>query len=242
MTKRTVHVAVYNTFSDWEIGAATAHINRTHWQKEPGTWQTKTVGPTTVPITTLGGMHVTPEMALADLRPEDSAMLILAGADTWDTEELRPLGRKAPELQAGGGPVAAVFGAPPRSPGRPAPPPPEFLAAGVPVAAICGATLGLALEGLLDERKHTSNVREFLLYSGYAGADHYVDEAAVTDGELITAGGTSPFEFAREVLGKLGVYEPHVLAGWYQLYGQSDGAGWEVLAAYDEQQTAAAAG
>ncbi|WP_280409780.1 type 1 glutamine amidotransferase family protein [Nocardia brasiliensis] len=214
MKKRTVHVAVYNTFSDWEIGAATAHINRTHWQKEPGTWQTKTVGPTTAPITTLGGMHVTPEMALADLRPEDSAMLILAGADTWDSEELRPFARKAR----------------------------EFLAAGVPVAAICGATLGLALEGLLDGRKHTSNVREFLLYSGYAGADHYVDEAAVTDGDLITAGGTSPFEFAREVLDKLGVYEPHVLAGWYQLYGQSDGAGWEVLAAYDEQQTAAAAG
>ncbi|WP_069167392.1 DJ-1/PfpI family protein [Nocardia altamirensis] len=210
MTKKTVHVAVYNTFSDWEIGATTAHINRTTWQREPGTWQTKTVGLSTDPITTLGGMRVTPELAVADLDPADSAMLILAGADTWDTDELVPFARKAR----------------------------EFLAAGVPVAAICGATLGLAKEGLLDTRKHTSNVREFLLYSGYAGVDNYVEEAAVTDGDLVTAGGTSPFEFAREALGRLGVYEPHVLDGWYQLYGQSDPAGWMVLEAYEEQRSA----
>ena len=45
----------------------------------------------------------------------------------------------------------------------------RFLTAGVPVAAICGATYGLALEGLLDDRAHTSNAAEYLAYSGYAG-------------------------------------------------------------------------
>ncbi|MFB8282481.1 type 1 glutamine amidotransferase family protein [Nocardia colli] len=214
MTKKTVHVAVYDTFADWEIGATTAHINRTTWQREPGTWQTKTVGLTKDPITTLGGMRIVPDMTLAELTPADSAMLILAGADTWDGAELMPFAAKAR----------------------------EFLAAGVPVAAICGATLGLAKEGLLDSRKHTSNVREFLLYSGYAGAENYVEEAAVTDGDLITAGGTSPFEFARAALGRLGVYEPHVLDGWYRLYGHSDPAGWMVLAEYEEQRSVAHAG
>lgn len=214
MTKKTVHVAVYNTFSDWEIGATTAHVNRETWQREPGTWQTKTVGLTRDPITTLGGMRIVPDMALADLAPAESAMLILAGADTWDTEELMPFARKAR----------------------------AFLEAGVPVAAICGATLGLARAGLLDTRKHTSNVREFLLYSGYAGADNYVEEAAVTDGDLITASGTAPFEFAREALGRLGVYEPHVLDGWYRLYGHSDPAGWAVLAEYEEQRSGAHVG
>ncbi|MEU7142256.1 type 1 glutamine amidotransferase family protein [Nocardia sp. NPDC046473] len=211
MTTKTVHVAVYDTFADWEIGALTAHLNRTTWQREPGTWQTKTVGLTTDPITTLGGMRIVPELALADLTPAESSMLILAGADAWEGEELMPFADKAR----------------------------EFLDAGVPVAAICGATLGLARAGLLDTRRHTSNVREFLLYSGYAGADNYVEEAAVTDGDLITAGGTSPFEFAREALGRLGVYERHVLDGWYRLYGHSDPAGWAVLAEYEAQRSGA---
>ena len=47
----------------------------------------------------------------------------------------------------------------------------EFLDAGVPVAAICGATAGLAAEGLLDDRRHTSNAAEFLAATGYGGAD-----------------------------------------------------------------------
>ena len=70
-----------------------------------------------------------PGIALDELRPQDSAMLILAGGETWGEDSM------------------AGFRAAAR----------QFLAAGVPVAAICGATFGLALEGLLDDRAHTSN-------------------------------------------------------------------------------------
>ena len=73
----------------------------------------------------------------------------------------------------------------------------RFLAAGVPVAAICGATFGLAIEGLLDDRAHTSNAPEYLEYSGYRGGDRYVDEPAVVDGDLITASGVAPVHFAQ---------------------------------------------
>ncbi|WP_174189316.1 type 1 glutamine amidotransferase family protein [Nocardia barduliensis] len=207
MATKTVHMAVYDTLADWEVGAATAHINKPSWHREPGTWQVKTVGPSAEPITTMGGMRIVPDVVLADLTPADSAMLILPGAQTWEGTELDPFTHKAR----------------------------EFVAAGVPVAAICGATFGLAKAGLLDTRKHTSNVAEFLLYSGYSGAEHYLDAPAVTDGDVITASASAPFEFAREVLGKLGVYEPHVLAGWYRLFAHADPAGWEVLAEYDAQ-------
>ena len=105
----------------------------------------------------------------------------------------------------------------------------RFLAAGTPVAAICGATGGLAAAGLLDERPHTSNAREFLEATGYAGAAHYVDAPAVTDGLLITATAVAPVEFAREVLARLDVYEPATLDAWYQLYGERDPAGYHVL-------------
>ncbi len=204
---KTVHMAVYDTLADWEVGAATAHINKPSWHREPGTWQVRTVGRTEEPVVTLGGMRIVPDVVLADLTPADSAMLILPGAETWEGPQLDPFAHKAR----------------------------EFVDAGVPVAAICGATFGLAKAGLLDTRAHTSNVAEYLRYSGYSGADHYVDEPAVTDGDVITAGASAPFEFAREVLGRLGVYEPHVLDGWYRLFAHSDPAGWAVLAEYDAQ-------
>ena len=57
---------------------------------------------------------------------------------------------------------------------------------------IGGATFGLALEGLLDDRTHTSNAAEYLALTGYAGGDRFVAEPAVVDGDLITASGVAP--------------------------------------------------
>lgn len=205
MSISTVHVAVYDTLADWEVGAATAHIANGNWHREPGKFQVKTVGLSTEPITTMGRMRVTPDLAIADLDPADSAMLILPGADLWVGEELIPFAHKAR----------------------------QFVEAGVPIAAICGATFGLAREGLLDDRAHTSNAAEYLVYSGYSGADRYVEVPAVTDRDVITADGMSPFEFAREVFARLDLYEPRVLDAWYQLYAQKDPAGYAVLADYE---------
>ena len=193
-----MHVAVFDTLADWEIAYATAHIRRDQWQREPGRYSITTVGPTREPVTTMGGLRVTPDIALADLRPEDSAMLILAGGDLWAETSM------------------AGFRAAAR----------RFLAAGVPVAAICGATFGLALEGLLDERAHTSNAAEYLAYSGYVGGDRFVAEPAVADGNLITASGVAPVHFAQAIFSRLGLYEPGVAASWFKLYGDRDPAGF----------------
>nr|WP_211339461.1 type 1 glutamine amidotransferase family protein [Nocardia mexicana] len=206
---KTVHMAVYDTFSDWELGYATAHINRAMWQREPGTWQVRTVGLTGEAVVSAGGMRVVPDMTLDELSPAESAMLLLPGADTWEAGVLAAFGRKAR----------------------------EFLAAGVPVAAICGATWGLAVEGLLDARPHTSNDPDYLAASGYTGGEHFVRETAVTDGDLITATGTKPVDFARAVLARLGVYEPHVLDAWYALYGRNDAQGFYALAEYEAART-----
>lgn len=194
----TVHMAVYEGLADWEVGFATAHINNEAWQRRPGRYAVVTVGATHAPVTTMGGMRIVPDVSLDELRPEDSAMLVLPGADGW--------------LMGGNAAFADTAG--------------RFIAAGVPVAAICGATFGLAAAGLLDERRHTSNAAEVLAATGYRGGDHYVDEPAVTDGGVVTASGTAPVEFAREVFALLGVYEPEVLASWYKLYGLHDPAGY----------------
>ncbi|MER7720061.1 type 1 glutamine amidotransferase family protein [Streptomyces flaveolus] len=194
-TRKPVHLAVYDTLADWETGHATAHLAR-------GGYEVRTVGPTTAPVTSIGGLRVQPDLALAGLRPEDSSLLILPGADLWDTsDDLAPFARTAR----------------------------AFLDAGVPVAAICGATAGLAREGLLDDRAHTSAVSFYLAATGYAGGERYAEADAVTDGGLITAGPTEPVAFAREILGLLGVYEGEVLDAWYRLFHDSDPTAYAVL-------------
>ncbi|MFH9859014.1 type 1 glutamine amidotransferase family protein [Streptomyces sp. NPDC017202] len=194
-TRKPVYLAVYDTLADWETGHATAHLAR-------GGYEIRTVGPSTRPVTSLGGLRIGPDLALADVRPEDGALLILPGADLWDTsDDLAPFARAAG----------------------------EFLAAGTPVAAICGATAGLARAGLLDDRAHTSAVSFYLAATGYAGGGHYVDADAVTDGNLVTAGPTEPVAFAREVLRLLGVYDGEVLDAWYRLFHDSDPEAYAVL-------------
>lgn len=193
-----VHLAVYDTLADWEVGHATAHINNGNWQREPGRYRVVTVGAGREPVRSMGGMLITPDITLDELRVEDSAMLILPGSDTWLSGANAAFAKKAR----------------------------QFLEAEVPVAAICGATAGLAAEGLLDDRRHTSNAPEFVQALGSKGAEHYCDLPAVTDRGLTTASGTAPVDFAREVFAALKLYTPEVLASWYRLYGLGDPAGY----------------
>ena len=210
MEQRTVHLFVFDTMADWEPGFAIAGINNPEYQKNAGAYRVKTVGPTRDPVVTMGGVTVVPEMALDELRAQDSAMLIVPGGGVWDQ----------------GGLPAALEKAR------------AFLDAGVPVAAICGATGGLARAGALAGRRHTSNAREYLAHyaPGYGGEALYCDEPAVLDGDLITAGGVFPVDFARKVFERLELYDAPVLEAWYALYKHGDPAGFYALAASAGQQ------
>lgn len=163
----------------------------------------RTVGPTSDSVTTMGGLRIEPDVALDHLgEPGDTAVFILPGAALWDTgDDLAPFARAAR----------------------------RFVGLGFPVAAICGATAGLAREGLLDDRDHTSAVSQYLDATGYGGGEHYRDTDAVTDGNVITAGPTEPVAFAREILALLGVYEGEKLDAWYRLFKNSDASAYEIL-------------
>jgi putative intracellular protease/amidase len=213
MEQQMVHLFVLDTMSDWEPGYAVAGINQPTFQVNPGRYTIRTVGPTRDTVRTMGGIAIQPDMALDELRPEESAMLILPGAATWDE------GAHAEAVQKAR----------------------AFLDAGVPVAAICGATGALARDGLLDARPHTSNAREYLGWqSGYAGAEHYVDAPAHRDGDLITASGTAPVDFARAIFERLELYAPSTLDAWYALYKHNDPAAFYTLAALEAGEGAAA--
>ena len=86
--------------------------------------------------------------------------------------------------------------------------------------------------GCSTERRHTSNDPGFLASSGYAGADHYVAEPAVIDGDLVTASGVAPVHFARAVFERLGAHDPALIDSWFKLYADRDPAGfYELMAA-----------
>ena len=192
MNTSTAHLALYNNLADWEIGYLLVELRTGRFTGRP--WNIVTVAESREPITTLGGLHITPDMILDDLDFADSNLLILPGADMWD---------------AGGG---AAFAAAAK----------RFLDAGVPVAAICGATSGLASAGVLDKRRHTSAAAEYLMATGYAGGDYYVNERAVVDGDLITAGPQSPVQFACATLRRLGLASDHRLEAYEDVFYRAD--------------------
>ena len=200
---RTVHVAIYPGWSDWEIGHLTARVNNPAWQRDAGSLQIRTVAERLDPVMTMGGLRIVPDLVAADLTPDDSAMLVLPGAGGWEQGTI---------------PWAATLAT-------------EFIAAGVPVAAICGATAGLAKAGLLDDREHTSAAAGYLAATGYSGAELYREADVIVDRGVITAGPVDDLPFARAALEVLDAFTPEVLDAWYRVFTNHDVQAYGVLAA-----------
>jgi putative intracellular protease/amidase len=196
----TAHVALYDTLADWEVGHLLAELRTGRFTGSP--FAVVGVAESLAPVTTMGGVRMLPDALVVDLDPAHSSLLILPGAELWDA--------------GGGGAFVAAAS--------------RFLDAGVPVAAICGATAGLARAGVLDERRHTSAAAGYLAATGYAGASRYVDERAVVDGDLVTAGPQSPVQFARATLRRLGLASDHTLEAYEAVFHRADPAAFGVLA------------
>ena len=190
---RTLYLSVLDTLADWEPGHVMAELRSGRYLKDPALrYSVALCGSTLDTVTTMGGLHLTPEVLISDIQPVPGDILVLPGADTW----LDPA--QAPALRAAG----------------------RLLDGGILVAAICGATLGLANAGLLDNRPHTSNDQAVLkmFCPNYRGEAHYGNEPAVTDGNLITASGLAPVEFAYHVFRALDVMSPATLEAWHGLF------------------------
>lgn len=190
---KIAYLYVFDTMADWEIGYLTAELHSGRYFKKGITrYALKTVGLTMDPIVTMGGVHIIPDIAVEACTADNAGVLILPGGDTWLEPIHNPIIEKVK----------------------------EFLIADVFVAAICGATIGLAGAGLLDDRNHTSNDLGYVktVSPNYTGEAFYLQEPVVTDGKLITASGIAPLEFTREVLKKLDVFSLQTLETWYKLY------------------------
>jgi putative intracellular protease/amidase len=196
--KSTAYLYILDGMSDWEPALVIAELNSGRFFKEKGkNIPVKTVGLTKDTVTTMGGLVLTPNMTLDELNPDDIAVLILPGATSW-LEEKQAMVLEKTKM---------------------------FLENGVLVAAICGATEAMADAGMLNHRPHTSNSLDYvkmMFPDTYKGEEHYVQEPAVTDDNLITANFSSPHDFARHILKKLNVFSDEVLEAWYQQFVTHD--------------------
>jgi putative intracellular protease/amidase len=191
------YLYVLDTLADWEIGYLTAELNSGRFlDKTKKKEPIIKVGATLKPIKTMGGLTVTPDLQIEELQLKDDDLLILPGADTWD----EPANQKVISLL------------------------PETLKKKTTVAAICGATIALAKNGLLNNRKHTSNDLGWLKLTcpNYLGEKFYVNQPAVSDDNLITASWLAALEFSYEVFKKTGVMKAQTVEAWYQLHRTRD--------------------
>jgi len=167
LTTKAAYVLLRNDYADWEPASALAELRRSFG------YSVQTMGLTTEPIVSMGGLRVIPHIALSDFVAESAAILILPGGDAWREGEVVGVSEAVNAM----------------------------IAIGQPVAAICAATLALAHAGLLDDREHTSNGREFIgkYVHKYRGQGMYRASRAVSDHLVITANGLAPFAFAAEI-------------------------------------------
>lgn len=130
------------------------------------------------PITSLGGMHVMPNLAIETIDINEVDALLVNGGTIWQTPsapDLAPLLRNARD-------------------------------AGRVVGGICDGVIALARAGVLDERRHTANGPESLPETGYAGGAHFINSPrAVLDRRVATAPGTAPVSFMSAVFEALGM-------------------------------------
>ena len=187
MPDKAACLFVFDGFADWEPAHAVAELRRS------GGYRVESVALSRDPVSSMGGMRVSPSITVADVDPEDVAVFILPGGDRWEQE---PVDEQLDALLK------------------------RLDARGVPIAAICGATVAVSRIGLLRGRKHTSNGVAYLRshVANYVDADSYVDEPAVRDHGLITASGLADVEFAREIFEELEVLTADDRALWARIF------------------------
>lgn len=188
-----VYLVVVDTLADWEIGYLTAELHSRRFFADPlQDFQLLKAGINRDVVTSMGGVSHAPDVAIDAIQMEKDDLLLLPGAEIWQSAQVRPV------LE-----LARVA-----------------LDQGHRVAAICGATIGLASIGALNTRRHTSNDLGLLQTScpDYRGEHMYRKEPAVRGDNLITATGLAPLEFSYEVLKMLKVWKPETARAWYRLH------------------------
>lgn len=192
---KNIYMYVQDTMADFEHGYLMHALSLQTMLGEPKV-RLLTVSKEKKPIKTVGGMTIVPDCDLSDIDTANIDALLLIGADSWLNSEQDDVLELASKL----------------------------LRDDILVGAICGATLGLAEKGILDNRSHTSNASFYLsqMSRHYQGHSYYKDEIAVQDGNLITASSAGSLSWAKLIVDELGLYSKTTVEAWFNYFSTGD--------------------
>lgn len=192
MNKKEVIFILLNNFADWEGAYISTCLNIGVKPGNPIKYSVKTLSISKDPVRSIGGFKVLPDYGINDM-PEDYAGLVLVGGMSWFSPEA---GQIVPLIE-------------------------KAIADKKLVAGICNASVFLGAHGFLNNVKHTSNGLEYIKqYAGdkYASEANYINKQAVRDVNIVTANGTAPLDFCREILYALDADTPEIIEESYQYY------------------------
>ena len=155
-----------------------------------GKFENKTVSLTKDTVLSIGGVKCLPDYDIQSV-PSEYDALILIGGMSWRNENAMQI---KPLIDA-------------------------CIKKDKVLGAICDACRFLGSVGALNSAKHTANdLNELKRYAAYNNEKGFIHKQAVSDNNIITANGTAPLEFAREVLKALSVASDEQIKGWYDFH------------------------
>lgn len=188
--KKTILFVILEQYADWEA----AYLSSALYMLGQAEYEVKTVSLTEGAVRSIGGFRALPDYTVNSV-PDDYEALVLVGGLSW---------REKSALQVK--PLVE-----------------QCLEKGRILAGICDASVFLGACGVLNDGKHTSNdLNDLKTWSkeAYTGEKNYVLQPAVSDRNIITANGTAPLEFAKEVLLTLKAAPEDKIMEWFQFHKQ----------------------
>ncbi|MDE6501959.1 MAG: glutamine amidotransferase [Ruminococcus sp.] len=185
---KTILFVILQQYADWEA----SYISSAIAMLGNGQYNIKTVSLSKDYVQSIGGFKVLPDYDLLSV-PEDYEALILIGGMTWrsqNTQQIKTLVNNCYKK-------SKVLG------------------------GICDASAFLGTAGVLNDVMHTSNdINDLKQWAGaaYTGESKYIYHQAVRDKNVITANGTAPMEFAKEILLALNVASEDKISEWYNFH------------------------
>lgn len=186
--KTTILFVILPLYADWEA----AYISSAITMLGQGQYDIKTVSISKDYVTSVGGFRVMPDYEMKSA-PNDYEAVILIGGMTWREEHAQQV---KPLVE-------------------------DCLQKGKILGGICDASAFLGTIGVLNDVIHTSNdLNDLKQWAGdnYTGEAKYLAKQAVRDKNIITANGTAPMEFAKEILFALNVADEETIVDWYNFH------------------------
>lgn len=186
--KKTILFVILQQYADWEA----AYISSAVSMLGQGKYEIKTVSLSKDAVLSIGGFKVLPDYDVSSV-PDDYEALILIGGMTWRSENTQQIKELAKDCFEKG----KIMG------------------------GICDASAFLGTAGVLNNVVHTGNdLNDLKQWAGsaYTGEAKYIAKQAIRDKNVITANGTAPMEFAREILSALNVTDEGKITDWYNFH------------------------